>query len=292
MKSLKQSLGIDDTYTKLYRRPTKASEQTHVKDNVYLASGYNYMADILHLPTDSFGFNKLLVVVDIATDAFDIEKMKGETADETLKAFKKMIMRGIIDMPKASMTTDGGSSFKSSLHKYLYENGVNQKTARSGRHHQLSNVDSLCRQLGDIFNGIMNSKEEKSGKISKSWTGSIDAVREQLNEYRKKRGMKMPSDLASYEYPFFDNIEESKKKLKEIKPKYSVGDLVNVMYEVPHTMNGKKQNTTNFRMGDLRLEKQKRRVIAVLYFSGAQRYRYLIDGLKGASYIEDELKQI
>ena len=64
------------------------------------------------------------------------------------------------------------------------------------------------------------------------------------------------------------------------------------MYEVPHTMNGKKQNTTNFRMGDLRLEKQKRKVVAVLYFSGAQRYRYLIDGLKGASYIEDELKQI
>ena len=57
MKSLKQSLGIDDTYTKLYRRPTKADEQTHVKDNVYLASGYNCMADILHLPTDSFGFN-------------------------------------------------------------------------------------------------------------------------------------------------------------------------------------------------------------------------------------------
>ena len=47
------------------------------------------MADILHLPTDTFGFNKLLVVVDLATDAFDIEKMKGETADETLNAFKK-----------------------------------------------------------------------------------------------------------------------------------------------------------------------------------------------------------
>ena len=130
MKSLKQSLGIDDTYTKLYRRPTKADEQTKVKDNVYLASGYNYMADILHLPTDSFGFNKLLVVVDLATDAFDIEKMKGETADETLKAFKKMTTRGIIKIPEASLMSDGGSSFKSTFHEYLYENGVNQRTAR------------------------------------------------------------------------------------------------------------------------------------------------------------------
>ena len=138
----------------------------------------------------------------------------------------------------------------------------------------------------------MNSKEEATGKISKSWTGSIDTVREKLNDYRKKRGMKMPSDLTTYEYPFFDNIKVSKKKLIEIKPKYKVGDLVNVMYEVPHTMNGKKQNTTNFRMGDLRLEKEKRKINTVLNYSGFQHYRYLVDGLKGASYIEDELKQV
>ena len=292
MKSLKQSLNIDDTYTKLYRRPTKASEQTHVKDNVYLASGYNYMADILHLPTDSFGYNKLLVIVDIATDAFDIEKLRGETADETLKALKKMITRGIIQIPKASMMTDGGSSFKNAFHKFLYDNGVDHRIARVGRHHQLSNVDSLCRQLGDLFNGIMNAKEAQSGKPSKAWTSSIDAIREKLNEYRKKRGMKMPADLATYEYPFFDNIKESKKKLIEIKPKYKVGDMVNVMYEEPHTINGKKQNTKSFRMGDMRLEKQKRRINTVLNYSGAQPYRYLIDGLKGASYIEDELKQV
>ena len=40
-----------------------------------------------------FGFNKLLVVVDIGSDAFDIEKMKGETAKETLNALKKMLTR-------------------------------------------------------------------------------------------------------------------------------------------------------------------------------------------------------
>ncbi len=91
----------------------------------------------------------------------------------------------------------------------------------------------------------------------------------------------------------FDNIKESKNnKLKEIKPKYKVNDLVNVMYEVPHTMNGKKQNTTNFRMGDLILEKEKRKINTVLNYSGFQPYRYLVDGLKGASYIEAELKQV
>ena len=73
MKGLKQSFSIDDTYTKLYRRPTKASEMTKVKDQIPLIEDYNYMADILYLPTDKFGFNKLLVICDIARDDFDIE---------------------------------------------------------------------------------------------------------------------------------------------------------------------------------------------------------------------------
>jgi len=45
MNHLKQSLGIDDTYTKLYRRPTRADEMTKVKDNIALVPDYNQMAD-------------------------------------------------------------------------------------------------------------------------------------------------------------------------------------------------------------------------------------------------------
>ena len=171
MHHLKNELHIDDTYTKLYRRPSRPirpDEQTHVKDNIPLVPDYNDMADILHLPTDAFGFNKLLVVVDIATDSFDIEKMKGETADESLKAYKKMLTRGIIKIPFASMLTDGGASFKGVFHKFLYDNGVDHRVARVGRHHQLSNVDHLCRQLGELFGGIMNIKEAQTGKVSKA----------------------------------------------------------------------------------------------------------------------------
>ena len=62
MNEIKQSLGIDDTYTKLYRRPTRADEQTHVKEQIPLVEGLNMMADILHLPTDAFGYSKLLVI--------------------------------------------------------------------------------------------------------------------------------------------------------------------------------------------------------------------------------------
>jgi len=314
MNNLKTSFGIDDTYTKLYRRPTHPDQMTKVKDQIPLVEDYNYMADILHLPTDKFGFNKLLVICDIADDTFDIDKMKGESAEETLSAYKKIMKRGIIKIPYASMLTDGGSSFKSVFHKYLYENGVNHRVARVGRHHQLSNVDSLCRQLGSIFNGIMNKKEEETGKVSKAWTHAIDEVRGKLNNYRRSRGVKIPKDITTHEYPIFDNvipkikIKKLKKggdlkedindhptegeKFTEIKPKYKVNDLVNVLLEEPQTILGRKQPTKNFRMGDLRLEKKKRKILKVLYYSGPNHYRYLIDGLPNASYTEQELKQV
>ena len=54
MNNLKASFGIDDTFTKSYRRPTRAEEMTHVKDQIPLVADYNYMADVLHLPTDKF----------------------------------------------------------------------------------------------------------------------------------------------------------------------------------------------------------------------------------------------
>lgn len=81
-------------------------------------------------------------------------------------------------------------------------------------------------------------------------------------------------------------------KYKRIKPKYKEGDLVNVLLQEPHTMTGKKQSTKQWRMGDLRLEKKKRKVLKVLYYSGPNPYRYLIEGLPNASYTEQELKQV
>ena len=35
MKALKNSFGIDDTFTKLYRRPTRAEEMTKVKNRYH-----------------------------------------------------------------------------------------------------------------------------------------------------------------------------------------------------------------------------------------------------------------
>ena len=71
-----------------------------------------------------------------------------------------------------------------------------------------------------------------------------------------------------------------------------MNDLVNVLLEEPQTILGKKQPTKNFRMGDLRLEKKKRKILKVLYYNGPNPYRYLIEGLPNASYTEQEIEQV
>ena len=48
MKAIKNSLNIDDTYTKLYRRPKlPASQQNHVKDNT-LMTHFCLVFDLFH----------------------------------------------------------------------------------------------------------------------------------------------------------------------------------------------------------------------------------------------------
>ena len=160
----------------------------------------------------------------------------------------------------------------------------------------------------------MNTKEAETGKQSKAWVHAIDEVRGKLNHYRRSRGVKLPKDITTFEYPIFDNtIPKIKfKKIKKggghieqeidtptdgqiythTKPKFKVGQMVNVLYEEPHAMTGKKQPSKNFRMGDLRLEKKKRKVLKVLYYSGPVKYRYLIEGLNNASYTEEEIKVV
>jgi len=45
-------------------------------------------------------------------------------------------------------------------------------------------------------------------------------------------------------------------------------------------------------MADYRLDKKKRKILAVYYYAGSPPYRYSVEGLPNASYTEHELKQV
>jgi hypothetical protein len=125
-KDLLDELEIDETFTKTKRR--KQSEYNHVKDNIPMKANQNMMADILFLPNDN-GYKYLLVVVDLATDKFDMEPLKTKKAFEVLLAMKRMFERPYIERPEASIKTDDGNEFKEVFQIYLYNNNILHKNS-------------------------------------------------------------------------------------------------------------------------------------------------------------------
>ena len=147
---------------------------------------YNFMADLLSLPETKKGYKYLLSVVDLATDEFDIEPLINKTPDAVLEEFKKMIKRTYIKKPYASVRTDNGTEFKGVFHKWLYDDSILHKVNLPNRHKQMANVEHLNKQLGRLFNGYMNKKEEETGEVYKEWTDILVFVRKELNKIRKK----------------------------------------------------------------------------------------------------------
>jgi hypothetical protein len=162
--TLLNKLGIDETNT----RPLKKEKVfTHVKDNVALVKGNNQQLDLLFLPTTPFGYKYLLVAVDLATNEFDIEKIKNKEPSTILAAYKKMFKRTYIEKPKATLTTDKGKEFMGEFSEWLNENGIFHRMTLPDRHKQTANVESLNRQLGRLINGYLNNKEIETGKTQK-----------------------------------------------------------------------------------------------------------------------------
>lgn len=273
MKSIIQKLGLDETYTK---RPRNIKYDS-VKENIPRKADLNFMADLLMLPTTKEGYKYLLVVVDLATNEFDIQEIKNKQPETVLQAMKNMFKREFIKEPYYSIRTDGGTEFKGIFSKYLFDNSILHRIAEPSRHKQLANVESLNRQLGRIFNLYMNKKEKETKDTYREWTDVIDVVRKELNHIRKKRERN----------PFKSNYEPIASKIMLKEPKYKVGDLVYRKSDVPLNALGKKQPTQTFRQSDYRFDLQSRRIKKVLYYP--KNIRYLLNGLDNVSYTEDEL---
>ena len=238
------------------------------------------MADLLMLPTTKAGFKYLLVVVDLATNEFDIEPMKDKNASTVLESFQNMFKRKFIKKPYASVRTDSGSEFQGIFHKYLYDNSILHKVAMPNRHKQLANVESLNKQLGRLFNGYMNMKELQTGKQFNEWDEIIGLVRTELNKHRKVKLMSLKQ--------FAENSVKNIPKKRDV-PKFKIGDIVHYKLDYPENALGHKQPTANFRVGDFRWSVPVRKIVKVVYMTDAPFYRYILEGLPNVSYADTEL---
>ena len=273
MDAILKELQINEKYSK----PVKIKKEfSRVKDNIPLKADYNLMADLLELPETKKGYKYLLVVVDLATDEFDIEPITNNKSLTVVDAMKRMFKRRYIKKPYASIRTDGGAEFKDAFDKYCYENNILHKVGVAGRHQQAANVERLNRELGRLFNGYMNAIEEKTGETYKEWVEVVPKVRTMLNDFRKKAERDPFTDI----YPTVDVT---------IQPKYKVGDIVYRMAEKPLDALGRKQPTQNFRVGDYRWERIPRKIVKVLRYAGKVPIRYILENLPNVAYAEYEL---
>ena len=270
-----------------------------MKDNIPLVADYNMMADLLFMPTASFGNKYCFVIVDLATDEFDIEPIKNKEPETVKKAMLKCFTRDYVKKPQYTLKTDSGNEFKGVFQKYLYDESIFHKVAPPNRHSSMSNVEALNRQLGRMFNLLMNSKEESSGKRYANWTEFIPLVRTKLNAIRKKE---LPDDINSYEYPIPNDLKEvavgkdikkgkkSKKIYTEIKPKFKVGQYVYRYLDRGKDALGKNLAGDKRREGDYNFSREAQKIVKINTMGGeGPLFRFKLENMPNVSFTEQQL---
>lgn len=288
MDKIIEDLGIDETFQQKAHKPKKAFST--FKDNLPPIEDYNAMVDTLYLPKTKEGYAFLLVMVDLATHECDFEpmiyKQKSDmkpkkdavTAEMALEAMMKIFKRKYLNKPYASISADGGPEFKGVFKKYCYDNSILLRVGEVGRHYQSAPVESLNRQLGRILNGYLNKMTLKNKKQYYEWIDIIDIIREKLNDFRK---VSMSAK----------NMTDVTYKTADIthKPKFSNGDLVYRLLDHMEDAMGYKQPTEKYREGDMRWDRQPRKIKQTFVYTGDQLFRYQLTGLPHVSYSEWQL---
>ena len=270
MENLIKKLNIDTRFTK----PIKKYQFDSVKANTFPKGGYNFMADLLHLPSTKYRYNYLFVIVDLWSNAFDMEPIRRKTPDDVLEALKKILSRQYITDVKASIRTDSGTEFMGIFHKWLHDHDILQRVGEANRHIQLSNIENLNGLLGTLLAGYMNSKEEELGRVYKQWTDVIDIIRTDLNEIRLRPDGNPKEDIFA---PSTDKL-----------PKFKIDDVVYFKLERPMNALGEYQPTNNFRKGDYRYNiKNPQKIKQILYYPN--NIRYILTTKPKVSYAEPEL---
>ena len=280
LKNIIKKLNLNDDFTK---KPQKQKRFNKVKNIVPPIKNYNFQSDLLFLPTTKKKNKYLLVVLDIANDAFDIEPMKDKTAENTLQAFKKIINRKHLKLPYISLRTDNGTEFKGVFDKFLEENAIYHSISQPYRHKQLSNINMLCRQLGVLLNLYMNTEEIKTKKSYNEWDNAdiLDEIRNELNFHRVK-DLPAKNDFSWLKHIRFINPVYHTSKFK-------ISDIVHKALDYPKNALGQKQPTANFREGDIRWDEAPRKIKHIIYMPDRPYIRYILSELPNVSFTENEL---
>lgn len=276
-KDVLKDVGINEFYTKA---DTKQKYNKFVTA-VIPEEDFNFMSDLIEMPTTKAGFKWLLVVLDLGTNEFDIEEMKNKESKTTLDSFKRVVKRGILSLPEISLKTDGGTEFKGVFEKYLEDLGIMHKTAKAYRKQQMGPVEGLNKTVARLLMTYLNDKSVELGKDYNEWTDILDVVGEEVNKYRKRD----LSKLKEYQDKRYFNPEEAGE------PEFNIGDYVHYKVDRPVDIRGNPINDSKFRAGDRIFSLETRKIDDILCYPSKPFYRYKLHDMKNVSYSASELKK-
>jgi hypothetical protein len=124
----------------------------------------------------------------------------------------------------------------------------------------------------------MNKIELETRKVYREWTDIVSKLRVDLNKIRKK-------DLSNMDIMLDKKAVTNIMEPSELK----VGDLVHRKLNKPKNALNDTLNSDVFREGDYRWDVIPVKINEVLYYAGDVTYRYMINGIKNASFTEDKL---
>jgi hypothetical protein len=275
-KDVIKDVGINDFFTKA------DSKQKYNKfiTAVVPEEDFNFMSDLIELPTTSKGYKWLIEVLDLATNLFDIEPMKNKEAKTTLEAFKNIVKRGILGLPEKSLKTDGGTEFLGVFRKYLTDHGIMHKVAKAYRKQQMGPVEGLNSTIARLLMAYLNDKSVEIDEDYYNWTDILDLVRDEVNKYRKRNLIK----LKEYQDKRYFDFSEAGD------PEFNIGDYVHWKMDRPTDILGNAINDNKFRKGDRIFSIETRQIVDILCYPSAPYYRYKLFEINNVSYSASELK--
>jgi len=282
LKNILNELHVDDSQIELTKARPKSKVYNKFVNSIVPEPKFNYMVDLLHLPKTKAGYKYLFVIMDIATNKFDIEQMKTTNSEESVEALNKITKRGILTLPDISIKSDGGSEFKGAFDKYLQEQLIYHSTATADRKTQMSPVERLNRTLGKLIMNYLSSQETKLKRPFNEWVSILPTIRKELNEYRERDLDKI---RKVQEESYFD-LSKAKKS------QFEIGDVVRYILLKPKDVHGNKINDTKFREGDRRWSVDTRTIDNIIYYPDAPYYRYKLKHMPHISYASNELKLV
>ena len=181
-------------------RKEKNVDIPHIGNNI-LEPNLFQVAGLLYLPSDSFGFKYLLVVVDVFNKICDAEPMKFRDADATIKAFEKLYARKILKIPDI-LQCDAGSEFKGLEDDELFENEHTRiKYALPNRHRQQSIVERKNKEIGSTIIKFQTAQELLKHEVVKGWVKHLPDLIKAINERASKvKPRILTDDVLSTKY--------------------------------------------------------------------------------------------